>query len=76
MCSYTYVKIARSDENGRFDDIPFLETSPPLMFRNARSNENGRFDESSSKRLNFIYLTILANFQSNSLERIQLGRLD
>ena len=32
---------------------PFLETSPPLMFRNARSNENGRFDESSSKRLNF-----------------------
>ena len=32
---------------------PFLETSPPLMFRNARSNENVRFDESSSKRLNF-----------------------
>ena len=21
MCSYTYVKIARSNENGRFDDI-------------------------------------------------------
>lgn len=32
---------------------PFLETSPPLMFRNVRSNENVRFDESSSKRLNF-----------------------